>query len=101
MGPKVGNTVCVGVLQALINPPVLNKLHAELDNSWPEVDQSMALQQFEALPYLTAFIKESLRVSYGIVSPLPRFVNLDMSVGGYAVPAGVRIFHYSLAHASC
>ncbi|KIY72727.1 cytochrome P450 [Cylindrobasidium torrendii FP15055 ss-10] len=87
----VGNTLCVGLLHALDSPHIHNALRAELDVAWPNTDEPMLLQQYEELPYLTAFIKESLRMSHGVLSPLPRIVNQDMVIGGHAVPAGTVV----------
>lgn len=61
--------------------------------------------EYESLPRLrenqtfqTAVLKESLRVSHGVVSPLPRVVGPDSAViGGWHVPAGVTILTVFLA----
>ncbi|KIY72726.1 cytochrome P450 [Cylindrobasidium torrendii FP15055 ss-10] len=87
----IGNTLCVGIMYALDSPKVYNALRAEIDGAWPNTDEPMLLQQFEELPYLTAFIKEALRLSHGMMSPLPRVVNQDMVIGGHAVPAGTVV----------
>ncbi|PBK81003.1 cytochrome P450, partial [Armillaria gallica] len=59
----------------------------------------MPLQSLEKLPYLTAFIKESLRLSHGVVTALPRIVQKATQISHYAVPAGVDIsMAVSLVH---
>ncbi len=103
----VGNTCYVGVFHALNDKVIYRKLRAELDEAWPDKTQPFPLQALENLPYLvhiqlhllsvtdvgtkTAFIKESLRMSNGVVTPLPRVVQQRMRISGYTVPAGVGL----------
>ncbi|KAF8920111.1 cytochrome P450 [Mucidula mucida] len=87
----VGNTCYVGVFHALNDKVIYRKLRAELDEAWPDKTQPFPLQALENLPYLTAFIKESLRMSNGVVTPLPRVVQQRMRISGYTVPAGVDV----------
>ncbi|PBK82201.1 cytochrome P450, partial [Armillaria gallica] len=68
----VGNACYSGMFYALNDQYVYKKLTAELQDTWSDQKQSMPLQSLERLPYLTAFIKESLRLSHGVVTALPR-----------------------------
>ncbi|KIY72729.1 cytochrome P450 [Cylindrobasidium torrendii FP15055 ss-10] len=96
----VGNTVYTGLFYAMNDPNVYSALRSEIDIAWKDTSQPLPLQQLEELPYLTAFIKEALRVSHGVVSPLPRVVHQDTVIAGYPVPAGtviasgITIVHY-------
>ncbi|KIY72730.1 cytochrome P450 [Cylindrobasidium torrendii FP15055 ss-10] len=96
----VGNTVYTGLFYAMNDPDIDKALRSELDAAWKKMDEALPLQQLEQLPYLTAFIKESLRVSHGVVSPLPRIVHQDTVIAGHPVPAGtvvasgITIVHY-------
>ncbi|KAL0066354.1 hypothetical protein AAF712_006613 [Marasmius tenuissimus] len=86
----VANACMVGTHHLLRNPQILVKLRRELDQTWPERDSPMNLEQLEKLPYLTGVIKESLRLSHGVVDPLPHIVNRpDATVMDIPVPIGV------------
>jgi len=64
----------------------------ELEEAWPEKDQKMGHEALEKLPYLTAVIKESLRMAYGVVSPLPRIVGPSSAeIAGVHIPAGTVV----------
>ncbi|KAK0214256.1 cytochrome P450 [Armillaria nabsnona] len=55
------------------------------ETHWSYQNQSMPLQSLEKLPYL-----ESLRLSHGVVTALPRVVQKTTRISDYAVPAGVQ-----------
>lgn len=69
-----GTTLMHGSFYVLSTPTVYQKLKAELRSNWRVLDEAPSLSEFEKLPYLTAVIKESLRMSPGVASPLPRVV---------------------------
>ncbi|KIK55316.1 hypothetical protein GYMLUDRAFT_47885 [Collybiopsis luxurians FD-317 M1] len=71
----VANTCTVGTFYALKDPSIRRKLVEELKEAWPDKEAPMGYVKLEDLPYLTAFIKESLRFSIGIIHPLPRVVH--------------------------
>ncbi|THU95912.1 cytochrome P450 [Dendrothele bispora CBS 962.96] len=88
----VGNTCSTGTFFALNNPAISSRLKEELRQAWPDEDSTPDLDILEQLPYLTAFIKESLRFSHGVVTPLPRVVGpTDAKIGGFVVPAGTVV----------
>lgn len=66
------------------------------------VTSSPPLERLQQLPYLTGVIKESLRLSYGVVGRLQRiWPSEDMVYGGrWTVPAGtpVSMTSYDLHH---
>ncbi|KAF2690140.1 cytochrome P450 [Lentithecium fluviatile CBS 122367] len=57
------------------NPDVLRKLKEELRNAMPSIDDvgKVPLTKLESLPYLTAVIKESVRLIYGNSTPHFRY----------------------------
>ncbi|KAL1686931.1 cytochrome P450 [Schizophyllum commune] len=77
----------VGCFQILNNEKIHQRLVSELKNAIPDVVDAVRFEVVEKLPYLTAVIKESLRLSHGIVSPMLRTVNADgVVLDGIAVP---------------
>ncbi|KAF9056855.1 cytochrome P450, partial [Rhodocollybia butyracea] len=74
----VGNTCYVGTFYALKYPSIRQKLKEELEEAWVDKDRPMSYTALEKLPYLTAFIKEALRVSLG--SCIPFLTVVAMSV---------------------
>ncbi|EEB99778.1 hypothetical protein MPER_00456, partial [Moniliophthora perniciosa FA553] len=71
---------------------VREKLQAELDEIWPDKDVPSKLEKLEKLPYLTAVIKESLRLSHGVVTPMSRIVSeAGVTIAGHGVPPGTVV----------
>lgn len=86
----VGNTLMVGTHHLLQRPAVLQTLKTELLTAWPTLTKEPKLRDLEGLPYLDAVIKESLRMSSGVVSGLLRVVPLSgATINGITVPANV------------
>jgi len=84
--------VMVGVFQVIRNKQVYSTLINELEAAWPDKDATMAFEGLEKLPYLTAVIKESLRLFSGVVSPTPRIVGPSSTrIAGVDVPAGTSV----------
>ncbi|KAF9457911.1 cytochrome P450 [Collybia nuda] len=87
----VGHTCIIGTFHALRDNHIHMKLSNELQEAWPNKEARISLSTLERLPYLTAFIKESLRVSHGVITPLARVVPKDTTIAGYPVPAGTIV----------
>ncbi|TFK41442.1 cytochrome P450 [Crucibulum laeve] len=88
----VGATCTVGAFYAFKIQRIRDKLVSELRNAWPDINSPMPYTTLEKLPYLTAVIKESLRFTTGIVTPLPRVVGPgDAEIYGYRIPAGTVV----------
>ncbi|KNZ73850.1 Trichodiene oxygenase [Termitomyces sp. J132] len=87
-----GNACAIGTFYVLNDPVIHSKLLHELYTAWPDKDAPVGYCVLEKLPYLTAVIKESLRMSHGIVTPLPRIVGpANALISGYDVPAGTVV----------
>jgi len=87
----VGNTCTIGTFYVLNDQAIHSKLCKELQEVWPDRSAQLSYTTLEKLPYLTAVIKESLRMSHGIVTPLPRVVGPPgATIAGFNVPASVR-----------
>ncbi|KAF9077831.1 cytochrome P450 [Rhodocollybia butyracea] len=91
-GDTVGNACNIGTFYALKYPSIHQKLKEELDEIWVDKDRPMSYTTLEKLPYLTAFIKEVLRFSMGVVHPLPRVVGPSTpKIGGLKMPSGTIV----------
>lgn len=90
---SAANTTMTGLAHLLTHPSLLQPLKTELLTAWPDLSQPPpTLEQLEHLPYLTAVIKESLRVSPGVCSPLPRVVPASgATIDGTFIPAGATV----------
>lgn len=87
----VGNTLMLGTFHLLQQPDKLEKLKRELLNAWPQLHGSEPkLRDLENLKYLNAVVKESLRLSSGVVSGLLRVVpSSGATISGVNVPPEV------------
>ncbi|KIK54976.1 hypothetical protein GYMLUDRAFT_48175 [Collybiopsis luxurians FD-317 M1] len=88
----VGHACTVGTYFALQDHSISMRLSEELREAWPDEDRPMSFSGLEKLPYLTAFIKEALRMSIGVIHPLPRIVSDETpEIGGLKLPAGTVV----------
>lgn len=86
----VGNTLMLGTYYLLRQPETYQNLKKELMATWPSLESSPDMRTLDSLPYLNAVIKESLRMSSGVVSGLLRFVPPQGArIAGTFVPGGV------------
>ncbi|KAG7008897.1 hypothetical protein G7Y79_00004g014810 [Physcia stellaris] len=71
----------------LANPPIHEKLMAELITSIPDPGSPPTLRHLEQLPYLKAIMQETLRIYYGNSHRLQRiFPNQVVQYKDYAIP---------------
>jgi cytochrome P450 len=102
-GSETVATACtVGTFHVVNDRAIWTRLRTELDEArkenGKEVTDNLGYEVLQKLPYLTAVIKEMLRLSYGLVTPLPRVVEPgDSFIAGYEVPKGVRILVFFFA----
>ena len=81
----------------LINPPILCRLMAELEEVVPDAATPCSLKHLERLPYLGAVINEGLRISYGSIHRLQR-VHPDNALNykNWIIPPGTPVGMSSL-----
>ncbi|CRG84223.1 Trichodiene oxygenase [Talaromyces islandicus] len=85
-----GTTLMHGSFYILTLPTVYARLKAELLSAWPVLGDIPSLSELEKFPYLSAVIKESLRMSPGVASPLPRVVpSSGATIHKTFIPGGV------------
>ena len=70
--------ISVGVYYILENPPILQKLRAELESAIHDPSETTPLAVLESLPYLRAVVLESLRLSFGVTNRFARVAHEDM-----------------------
>jgi cytochrome P450 len=91
-GDSVANTLMVGLFHVLDHPKTLRRLKEEIARVWPVLDEHPSFETLEALPVLTATIKESLRIAPGVPSPLLRVVpDGGAVIDGRTIPGGTVV----------
>jgi cytochrome P450 len=91
-GVTVADTLMTGHFHILSQPLLYAQLQAEVLKAWPDIDSPPRFEALETLPLLTATIKESLRHSPGVASPLLRVVPASgATISGRAVPGGAIV----------
>ena len=84
-----GNAMTVAAFNILNDPAIYAKLVRELESKFPSQTSHLPFTELEKLPYLTACIKEGLRLSFGVVGRLPRVVPPGgATFNGHFLPAG-------------
>ena len=83
------------------SPSMLQKLRAELSAVQSHHNTIPDLEQLQKMNYLTALIKEGLRLSYGVASRIPRIApDRTLTYGDWKIPPGtaVSMTHSSIYH---
>jgi hypothetical protein len=93
----VGTTLMTGVYYLLRNPEAKQRLVDEVRTAWPVLDQAPRHEDLEKLPFLTAVIKETLRIAITTPAGLPRVVPPSGAViSGVKVPGGTVVSQSAL-----
>ena len=81
-------TVAIYYLQ--VNPPILEKLRAELFAAVPDLSgpDALAYQKLESLPYLRGCVREGIRLSHGVSCRMPRLIDTPVAYGDWIIPPG-------------
>jgi cytochrome P450 len=87
-----GHAMTMITYYVLSSPEIHRTLFLELKTAFPNEKVNLDYQTLEKLPYLTAVIKEGLRLSYGLPGRLPRVIETpDAVFNGYHVPKGTIV----------
>ncbi|OJJ43242.1 hypothetical protein ASPZODRAFT_103682 [Penicilliopsis zonata CBS 506.65] len=87
-----GNALTIAAYNVVTNAEIYRKLTQELRDAFPDIDAEMEFLALEKLPYLTAVIKEALRLSFGVAGRLPRTVpEGGAEFNGHFVPEGTVV----------
>lgn len=88
----VGTVLMTGVYHLLRNPEVKQRLVDEVRSAWPVLDKTPNYEELEKLPFLTAVIKEMLRIAPAVPAGLPRVVPPSGAViAGVRIPGGTVV----------
>lgn len=96
-----GFTLTTATYHILCQPSILDRLQHELRTQYPSPSSTPSWQELTELPYLSAVIKESLRLSLGATARLPRINRKkDMVYGSWVIPkrTAVSMSHINLHH---
>lgn len=85
-----GNAMTICAFHVLFDQEVYRRLRRELVEAFPDPGQ-MDFLALEKLPYLRGVVKEGLRLSYGVIHPLPRVTPKAVEFDGYVLPKGVSV----------
>ncbi|KAI9739227.1 MAG: hypothetical protein M1834_007440 [Cirrosporium novae-zelandiae] len=86
------NVMMLGLFYLMKNPKCMASLKQELREFWPNINDEPDLKAVEKLPYLNAFIKESLRMGPNIPSGCPRIVPAGgFNINGHHIPGGTCV----------
>ena len=87
-----GDVMTVAACNVLPNPDIYKRLVAELETRFSNQTETLAFLELERLPYLTAVIKEGLRLSFGVIGRLPRvFPSPSATFNDHFLPAGTIV----------
>ncbi|ETI26947.1 hypothetical protein G647_10046 [Cladophialophora carrionii CBS 160.54] len=84
--------ITITTYHVMRNPDVLARLRAELRTvDIPQGDAVAPWTALERLPYLTAVIKEGVRMAGGMLSRLPRIYDKPIQYKQWTIPAGTPV----------
>ncbi|KAL2821767.1 cytochrome P450 [Aspergillus cavernicola] len=87
-----GNALTIATYNLARNPDMYARLSAELKERFSDSETLLDFVALEKLPYLTAVIKESLRLSFGVPGRLPRVVPASgAEFNGYHLAPGTVV----------
>ncbi|CAG8071881.1 unnamed protein product [Penicillium nalgiovense] len=88
-----GTTLTYALYYICSNPYINNKLTEELKKAMPTMDTTPILLELEQLPYLSACVKESLRLACPVPGRLPRIgpVGKPLIVDDKHIPPGTIV----------
>lgn len=82
----------VGAFHLISNPSILATLRAEVAPQMALADPDLpTYSDLEKLPFLTAVVKESIRLSWGTSGRLPRLIKSPLVYKEFVIPAGTSV----------
>ncbi|KAL8882352.1 MAG: hypothetical protein Q9198_000640 [Flavoplaca austrocitrina] len=90
-GETVARTLTTMTYHLITNPPILAKLRRELQSAQPDPLTPLPFQELEQLPWLTAVLKESMRLWGVMASRSPLVSPTPLQYEDWVIPAGTPI----------
>ncbi|KAL8963314.1 MAG: hypothetical protein Q9183_005026, partial [Haloplaca sp. 2 TL-2023] len=90
-GETVARTLTTMTYYLITNPPILAKLRRELQSAQPDPLTPLPFQELEHLPWLSAIIKESMRLWGVMASRSPLVSPTPLQYEDWVIPAGTPI----------
>ena len=72
------------------NPRAQQKMYQEIREAKDQAGGELSPEQIAKMPYVKAVVKETLR-KYPITYSTSRYIDNDLEIAGYQIPAGVRL----------
>ncbi|KAI0192310.1 cytochrome P450 [Xylaria flabelliformis] len=93
-------TLTVSVYHIVNNPFTYHRIRDELFAAIPDPEKIPSWETLQTLPFLTACIEESLRLSYGVAQRIPRLHDHDIVYGDFVIPKGtiISMSIYDISH---
>ncbi|KAF2653890.1 cytochrome P450 [Lophiostoma macrostomum CBS 122681] len=85
------NTMRLILYHVYANDTILQRLREELRSVSTAPSEPLSLRTLEQLPYLTAILKEGLRLSPGIASRTARITDKDLFYDTWRIPSGTPV----------
>ncbi|KAL6402003.1 benzoate 4-monooxygenase cytochrome P450 [Ilyonectria robusta] len=87
-----GNAMTMAAFHVVTNPVIYENVIRELREAFPDAAAELSFTELEKLPFLTGVIKEGQRLSYGVISRLPRVVpEGGAEIEGHYLPSGTVV----------
>ena len=91
-GDTTGATISVLLYHLIANPTKLARLRTELRPLFSDPSNKPTWHQLEDVPYMTAAVKEALRMNQGVVSRIPRCApDRDIRYKDIIIPRGTPV----------
>jgi len=88
----VGATLVAAAYGVYGNPEIYQKVLAELTEAFPDPNVKLDFLKLEKLKYLTAVVKEALRMALPLATRFPRIVPEDgAEFDGFVIPQGMSV----------
>ncbi|QKX52975.1 uncharacterized protein TRUGW13939_00046 [Talaromyces rugulosus] len=90
-GDPIARTLAIGTYYLLTKPEDLRLLCKELDTIMPDRNKLPELAELETLPFLTAVVKETMRIVGLAASRLPLISDTPLQYKEWVIPAGTPV----------
>ncbi|PGH10574.1 hypothetical protein AJ79_05396 [Helicocarpus griseus UAMH5409] len=81
-------TISLAIYYILSKPEIHSRLLEELEAAMPNPEKPLSVPELERLPYLSAVIKEALRLSIGVSQRIRRYHSAPIQYKSYTIPPG-------------